>query len=342
MSPLPVTDSLSNREEHIAELAKRIGKGHKRAVFAEVYRGKKRQKSVIEIAAATALSEKQVLDAGAKLVAAHAIDQVTIGGRVGYAKIAAHKAIRDKILSIAGNKQAIASVPTKRNPGPISGALFVPVRSTKLGRPARTSSKRTKAAHVAFLLASPAGAGAINVGMDFREADAAVRASAHRDKLDLRAFPAASVGTLLDALNEYRPAVVHFSGHGGNETVLFDGQEVRSSGGVALDFSVAQNMLAATEEPPKLLVLAACQTVAGAEIFLDTVPIVIAMSHNISDWAAAFFSRRFYAALVGGQSVQKAFDQAKAYLHAEGLPDADLPTLLSRNADPSTTYIVKR
>jgi hypothetical protein len=176
--------------------------------------------------------------------------------------------------------------------------------------------------------------------MDYREAEAAVRASANRDKLELRPFPAAHIGTLLDALNEYEPDVVQFSGHGGGEAVLFDGEEVRGTGGAALDFGVAQKMLAATQKRPKLLVLTACQTVAGANAFLETVPIVIAMSDNISDWAATFFSRRFYAALVSGQSIQNAFDQAKAFLEAEQLPDADLPTLLSRGADPATTFIV--
>ncbi len=100
-------------------------------------------------------------------------------------------------------------------------------------------------------------------------------------------------------------------------------------------------MLAATENAPKLLVMAACQTVAGAEIFLDTVPLVIAMSDNISDWAAAFFSRRFYAALASGQSVLNAFNQAKAYLEAEHLLDADLPTLLQRGVNAASTYIVQ-
>lgn len=342
MSPQAVTDSLSNRDEHVVELAKRIGKGHKRTVFAEVYRGQRQQKSASEIAEATGLSEIQVWKAGVALVDAHAVTQVTIKGRVGYAKIPAHKAIKDKVLSIAGNNRAIARIPTKRNPTPaIAGKLFVPGRSSEAKAPPVKPPRAANAARVAFLLASPIGAGAINVGMDFREAEAAVRASANRDKLELRAFPAAHVGTLLDALNEYKPDVVQFSGHGGGEAILFDGEEVRSAGGVALDFTVAQKMLAATDKRPKLLVLTACETVAGADVFLDTVPIVIAMSANISDWAATYFSRRFYAAIVGGQSIQNAFDQAKAYLVAEKLPGADLPTLMSRDLAPAKTYIVR-
>lgn len=328
MTPIPVADSLSNREEHIVELARRIGKGRKRDLFAAVYKGAKQAKTVTELAKTLGLTEMQVLQAGVELVNAHAIDQTKVKGRVAYAKIPAHKAIRDKILKIAGDRAKIDKIPTKRRPA-ISGELFVaPTRSkTTSPSPKRKSSSRAQA-KVAFLLASPHGQDQLNVGMEFREADSAVKASADRDKLDLRPFLAATPGTLLDALNEYRPDIIHFSGHGGGGSLVFDEDGVRSVGGFGLDFKIAHRMVKATDTPPKLLVLSACSTVAGANVFLDTVPVVIAMSDTVSDWAATYFSRRFYAALVAGQSVQAAFDQAKAYLHAEHLQDADLPTLL--------------
>lgn len=342
MSPLSVTDSLSNREEHIVELARRIGRGQKRDVFAEVYRGQKQAKAAGEIALALNLTEVQVLKAGVDLVAAHAIGQTLIKGRVAYSKIGAHKAIKDKVLKIAGDKAAIDKIPTKRKLA-LGGQIFVKTPAKNIGQQRnKTRAKPQPVARVAFLLASPAETGAINVGMDYREAEAAVQLSADREKLELKAFPAAHVGSLLDALNEYEPDVLHFSGHGGGQAILLDRQEVRTSGGLAVNFDVARSMIAATDKRPQLLVLAACQTVSGARVFLDVVPLVVAMSDNISDWAAAFFSRRFYGALVSGRSVGHAFEQAKAYLVAEQLQDAHLPTLLSADGvDAANVRIVR-
>ncbi len=340
--PVAVADSLSNRPEHIVELARIIGKGQKRQVFAEVYRGQKQTKSVAEIAAATGLSEVQVLKAGTALVAAHAITQTKIDGRVAYSKIPSHKAIKGKVLEIAGDNSKIASISTKRSAGQFSNdSVFkpssAPVRRSRVSAVGRSS----KTARVAFLLASPAGAGAINVGMDYREASAAVSTSVDRNRIDLKPFPAAHAGTILDALNEYRPNVIHFSGHGGGGAILLDRDEIMTSGGMVLDYDVAKRMVESTDNPPTLLVFAACQTVVGVEQFLSAVPFVIAMSDNISDWAAAFFSRRFYGALVAKVSVGHAFDQAKAYLAAEKLRDADLPTMLCREgADAYQVRIV--
>lgn len=330
MNPIAVADSLSNREEHIVELATRIGRGQKKQVFDAVYKGKKQTKTVSDLASATGLTEKQVLDAGTKLVAAHAVGQTKVNGRVAYTKIAAHKAIKDKVLKAAGDKTAIEKVPTKRRPASLQVRQIF-LRSKSIGRPATRGRARPKASavKVAFILASPVGAVGINVGLDFREAVAAVQASEHRSKLHLVPFLAAHPGMLLDALNKHRPEIVHFSGHGGDEALLFDHHDAQAVGGFEVDFTAVNCMLAATDNPPKLLILAACETVDGAEQFLETVEIVIAMSASVSDAAAATFSARFYSAVVEGQSVGKAFEQAKAYMKAIGVIGADLPTLFS-------------
>jgi hypothetical protein len=304
-----------------------------------VYRGQKQTKAVSEIAEAIGLSEIQVLKAGVELVSAHAISQTSIRGRVAYAKIASHKAIKDRVLKIAGDRKKIEAIPTKRS---LSQSIVLQVSPTRPA-PKRSQGPKAKSGihRVAFLLASPIGAGSINVGMDFREADDAVQKSKNRSKFELRPFPAAHAGTLLDALNEFKPDIIQFSGHGGQQSILVDTAEVVTSGGMVLDYALFKEMLSATENPPKLLILSACQTLDGADKLLDVVPLVIAMSDKISDWAGAFFSRRFFAAIASGASVDIAFRQAKSYLAAENLPEAHLPVLLNRQGiDPKSVGFV--
>lgn len=327
MSPIAVADSLSNREEHVAGLARLIGKGHKRIVFEEVYRGQKQTKTVTEIAKVVNLTETQVLKSGVELVAAHAIAQTSVRGRVAYSKIASHKAIKDKVLKIAGDRKKIEAIPTKRSLNQVLVIQSPPRSKNSTAR--RATRVRAAKCRVAFLLASPVGAGGLNVGMDFREASDAVQRSENRNKMELRPFLAAHAGTLLDALNEFKPDIVQFSGHGGDESILVDKVEVKTSGGMVLNYNVFSEMLASAEKTPNLIVLAACETTDGAEKLLNVVPFVIAMSDTISDWAGAFFSRRLYAALVSGASIDTAVRQARSFLAAEQLPEADLPALLS-------------
>jgi hypothetical protein len=91
-----------------------------------------------------------------------------------------------------------------------------------------------------------------------------------------------------------------------------------------------QSILGATETPPRLLVLNACDTDHQAQLFLDVVDHVVAMSSSISDLAAATYAAAFYAALASGQPLDKAFAQGGNALKIIGSPDAHLPSLRSK------------
>jgi hypothetical protein len=60
--PLPVVDSTSNKPEQIEHAAEVIGRSkHRLLVFEAIYKGKKKEKTVSELAKITKLSPKRVL-----------------------------------------------------------------------------------------------------------------------------------------------------------------------------------------------------------------------------------------------------------------------------------------
>ena len=59
----------------------------------------------------------------------------------------------------------------------------------------------------------------------------------------------------------------------------------------------------ATDDPPTLLVLNGCDTLDGAEVLLDSTPVIIAMATEITDLAASVFAARFYSAVASSQPV---------------------------------------
>lgn len=124
---LPVSDLASNAAENIHYASTIIGRSKERQrVFDAIYTGKKRVKTVRELAVMTGLSEKRVLTAGKKLAANHIVDQTKRDGRVAYQKIDFFHHHKAKILSLAGSPSKRAAFPTKRNP---SGRL-TPVKVT--------------------------------------------------------------------------------------------------------------------------------------------------------------------------------------------------------------------
>ena len=123
--------------------------------------------------------------------------------------------------------------------------------------------------------------------------------------------------------------------------------EAGESDGHDVEFTLLARLLGATDEPPRLVVLNACESIEGADALLQTVPLVIGMSDTIDDTAAIVFARSFYAALASAQSVATALEQAKVQMLAASMLDADqvdnsaLPTMRARDdVDPTTVVLV--
>jgi hypothetical protein len=178
-----------------------------------------------------------------------------------------------------------------------------------------------------------ANAGAdLRTDAEVRSVQQALRGAKLRDLVDVKQRPAATFQDLLDGLNDERPHVVHFSGHGGNRTLLMEDGALENAGGAEVSFELLAKAVGATDSPPILLVLNACDTLGGADLILPAVPVVIAMADEVLDIAAIIFAQQFYAALASGQSVGSALAQAKVAIEAAVLEAGaeNLPTCISR------------
>lgn len=177
-----------------------------------------------------------------------------------------------------------------------------------------------------------------NPGLDLmtetevRQVQQALRGAKYRDRIEILLRPAATFQDLLDGLNDVRPHIVHFSGHAGQEAIQFDCGDVIKPAGEAVDFTLLVEALAATDQPPELLVLNACDSLEGVTVVLPAVPVIIGMSDAVPDTAAIVFSQQFYAAIASGQSVGAALKQGKVKIKAVLLDDqtSELPDFIAR------------
>lgn len=165
---------------------------------------------------------------------------------------------------------------------------------------------------VLYLTSSPGEGDALRVDAEVNSVLQALRGARHRDLIELFHRPAARPQDLLDGINDIRPHVVHFSGHGGPGGLLFDNASLGSPEAREVGYVLLSRLLGATAQPPTLVVLNACETAAGAAPLLQAVPVVIAMAAPVGDMSAGLFATHFYAAIAGAQSVGHAVDQARA------------------------------
>ena len=185
------------------------------------------------------------------------------------------------------------------------------------------------------------GEGALRTDAEIRNVQNELKGTLYRDRVKISHLPAATYDDMLRGLNDVRPHVVHFSGHGGNGGIFFDNGSVDAPAGVVMNFDRLGKFLSATDQPPRLLVLNACDTLDGAEILLDFVPVVVAMSESITDIAAAMFATKFYSAIGSAQSVESALNQGRAILSMLDSAEDHLPQCVCRgDVDIATLILV--
>jgi hypothetical protein len=189
-----------------------------------------------------------------------------------------------------------------------------------------------------------------NPGMNLRvdaevgRVQRAVRGTLHRDYVEIELRPAATPQDLLDGLNDLRPHVVHFSGHGGDGAIVMDNGDVVDPQEREVSIDHLGMALGAVDRPPTLLVLNACDTVdAISDEVLSAVPLVIAMADSVLDEAAALFATQFYSAVASGQSVNNAYKQGVLAVKMGGLDDESwMIKLLNRDdVDPADVVLVR-
>jgi TPR repeat protein len=199
--------------------------------------------------------------------------------------------------------------------------------------------------NVLFLAADPRSAGPdgrsprLMLDDNVREIRERVNAAEHGDSLELVERWAVRTKDLLHALNQVRPQVVHFSGHGGDHGLVLVGSDGRTPHPV--DADALEGVFRACKGNIRLVVLSACHSYPQAKAIAEVVGCAVGTRNPISDEAAITFDAAFYSAIAFGHSVQTAYDQARAQLKLDHVADHECPELIHRpDVDPSSLMLM--
>lgn len=192
---------------------------------------------------------------------------------------------------------------------------------------------------VLVLAANPLKANYLRLDEEVRLITSEIRASEYRDAINLTSRWAVRPLDLLQALNEDKPTIIHFSGHGTeNGKLVFQGEN--NTARVVSFEAIAETMYAS--EGIQLVFLNACFSAAQALAIVPYIPIAIGMSDTVNDDSARIFAAKFYSALGFGHSIQRAFNQARAALLLEGLPNEESVFLIAaQDIDPDQVILVR-
>jgi hypothetical protein len=184
---------------------------------------------------------------------------------------------------------------------------------------------------ILFLSSNPEATSRLSLDEEMREIELKIKLSESRDRLKVVSKWAVRPDDLLQYLNEEKPHIVHFSGHGSarSEIILTGNNgEPRPVGTEALTA-----LFRTLKDNLRVVVLNSCYSYAQATAIQEVIECVVGMNDSVDDTAARIFASAFYRGLGFNRTIGESFDQAKTALLLEGFDqDAEIPELLASDA----------
>lgn len=181
---------------------------------------------------------------------------------------------------------------------------------------------------ILILAANPRSTTTLRLDEEFREIEAGLRRSNQRDQFQLEQRWAVQSRDLQNALLDFKPQFVHFSGHGGGEMGLILENAARNA--VAVSTEALAGLFELFADRIECVVLNACYSEVQAKAIARHIPYVIGMNKAIGDQAAIEFSVIFYAALGAGESVEFAYKLGCNAIRMAGIEEYLTPVLKKR------------
>ncbi|MEZ2319868.1 MAG: AAA-like domain-containing protein [Microcoleus sp.] len=188
-----------------------------------------------------------------------------------------------------------------------------------------TRKKKT----ILFLAANPKNTTPVDLQKEAKEIAEGLQRSQKRDKFQLEQQWAVTPREMQRAVLDYKPEIVHFSGHGAGE------------GGLALEDDMGQIKLVnakalaalfeAFNEYVECVILNACYSEVQAAAIARHIPYVIGMKQAVGDNAAREFAVGFYDTLAAGESIEFAYKLGCVSISMAGIPEELTPVLKKKS-----------
>lgn len=191
----------------------------------------------------------------------------------------------------------------------------------------------TKLKSILLLSANPKGTKSLRLQEEEEEIKMRLRLAGY-GKVPINSRGATKPRDIQQAMLDFKPQIVHFSGHGaGEDGLVFEdatGQEkLVSSEALAGLFDLFY------DRGVECVVLNACYAEFQARAIAQHIPYVIGMSQAIGDRAAIEFAVGFYAAIGAGETIEFAYRLGCNTIQLEGIPGHLIPILFTKNQNTS-------
>ena len=183
---------------------------------------------------------------------------------------------------------------------------------------------------ILILSADPKGTNHLRLEQEKRDIKEGLRRSGNRDLYSIETAEAVRYNDIHRAMLDYKPNIVHFSGHGKGQAGLVFEDETGLPKLVDGESIAELFKLFASEYKVECIVLNACYSEVQAQAIARHINCVIGMSDAMEDRAAIQFAIGFYDALGAGKSYEFAYKLGCAVIGVAGIQQNLVPKLLTK------------
>ncbi|GAA6623273.1 CHAT domain-containing protein [Scytonema sp. NUACC26] len=193
----------------------------------------------------------------------------------------------------------------------------------------KTVGNNLNSTKILFIAAAPSDTSSLQLGKELRDIRERLRLCNLRDTFTIQSITSARPGDISQALLDFKPHIVHFSGHGTHTGELCFENNLGETNPVAPTALAA--MFKLVSHHVNCVVLNACYSEIQARGIIQHISFVVAMNKAIGDKAAITFAVGFYKALGAGETIERAFEFGLVELQLENIPEELTPVLYKQN-----------
>lgn len=181
---------------------------------------------------------------------------------------------------------------------------------------------------ILFLTADPTNSTRLRLGQELRDIKVKLQSVKLRDKFILESRESIRPGDITQAILDFDPHLIHFSGHGtSNGELCFEDAFGKAK---PIQADALASLFEIAGDKVKCVLLNACYSEVQARTIAKYIPHVIGMNQAISDKAAIIFAIGFYKALGAGRSFEEAYKFGCLDIELENIPEYLTPILYNK------------
>jgi hypothetical protein len=181
---------------------------------------------------------------------------------------------------------------------------------------------------ILVLSANPKGTKPLRLNEEIREIKEGLQLAKKRDSFQIESAEAVRDIDIHRSILNYKPQIIHFSGHGaGEEGLIFEDNTGQQK---LVDAAALAGLFELFAPQVECVLLNACYSEIQAKAIAQHINYVIGMSQEIGDKAAIKFAVGFYDALGAGRSVEFAYKLGCQVIRMAGIREHLTPQLLRK------------